>query len=681
MCGICGFKRGENASIQSDAAVIKNMCDMLAHRGPDGEGFFIDGNVALGHRRLSLIDLPGGGQPMVRDIDKLSDAPSDVSPTPIEQVVAVTFNGEIYNYKELAKELSEQGWDFETSSDTEVIIAGYVLWGGLHLLQKIRGMFAFAIWDSRSKSLFCARDPFGIKPFYYAFNDQGNFVFASEAKAILRFPGFEKRLNRHALEHYLCFQFNPLAETFFKDIHKLAPAHFMVVSPDNGLHVERYWRPVFAEDEGLGTEEARKKIDEAIKESVKRHNIADVEVGAYLSGGIDSSYVASMLSNINTHLKTFTVGFAEYCEKGATTNEIEWAEGLASDMGTRQKSRRVTKADFFDAMKSVQYHMDEPTADPAAVPLYYLNQMASTEVKAVVSGEGADELFAGYRLYESPIAAKKLGFVPKGALRAMSKVFTRFNLRGANFMRRASSDVSEWYYTNANDKAFSKSDLRKLLRFPFSSVAPTQIVSDSYREAKKESLDEVKSMQLVDIEHWLVGDILAKTDRMSMASSVECRVPYLDVDVFDVAAKLPTRLNVSSKNTKIALRDAARGALPEKYAEKQKLGFPVPLSDWLREDEVLEHVSWYFRSDVAARFFNTRELMRLLDDQRSGKDMSRKIWIIWMFLIWHQVYFPEEWTEDQGASITENADMAPSASASSSKVQRTSKCDRENVAA
>lgn len=659
MCGICGFIRNKNASIRSDINVLKDMCDMLAHRGPDGEGMFIDEHIAFGHRRLSLIDIPGGAQPMVVNIGEIDSLPTDNDlaiddsrtidrPACYDEksgdLIAVTFNGEIYNYKQLSLELAKEGWRFKTQSDTEVLLAGYVIWGGLRILKKVRGMFAFAIWDSRSKSLFCARDPFGIKPFYYTSRPSGNFAFASEAKALLRIPEFEKRLNKFALQHYLCFQFNPLNETFFEGIFKLPPAHYIVITPGSDIKMERYWEPKFKENPNFRKVEAGNRVDAAIRKSVKRHNVADVEVGAYLSGGIDSSYIASVLSKENPMLKTFTVGFKEFDSEDASSNEICAAEYLAEKIGSKQQSEYVTKVDFFNAMKDVQYFMDEPTADPAAVPLFYLNKMASTNVKAVISGEGADEIFAGYQLYGAPLTARRISFLPKKVLRFLSKCFCKFNLRGANYLRRASGKVSDWYYTNANKKAFSVAELRKLLRSSLNNVSPMRVVASSYQEAMKENLDEVKSMQLVDIEHWLVGDILAKSDKMSMANSIECRVPYLDIDVFEVAAQLPTRLNISSKNTKMVLRDASRNALPQRCSDKQKLGFPVPLCKWLREERILQLISNYFKCDVANKFFNTKELFKLLEDHASGKDMSRKIWIIWTFLIWHQLYFPEEWT-------------------------------------
>lgn len=643
MCGICGFKRGINADIQSDTNVIKNMCNALAHRGPDGEGFYINDEIALGHRRLSLIDLSGGAQPMVRVLNTMPSLQLEGSQDDPDATLVITFNGEIYNYQDLAKELTSLGWEFETHSDTEVLLAGYAIWGKEELLDKLRGMFAFAIWDSRDGSLFCARDPFGIKPFYYSTNNGSGFVFASEAKAILQYPPFEKELNIEALEYYLCFQFNPLNETFFKGIFKLPAAHYMVVKSDGEIELTRYWRPVFKENKNLTAQEASDKIEQAMLKTVERHNVADVEVGAYLSSGIDSSYTASVLSKINPDLKTFTVGFSELSNGHNATNEIVWAEELAELIGTSQKSEHVTKEDFFDAVKSVQWHMDEPSADPASIPLFYLNRMAAMDVKAVLSGEGADELFAGYRLYETPLTAKKATFLPKWLLKPAASIFAKLNLKGANYLKRASSDISEWYYTNANDKAFSKDELENILEIPFNSVLPTKIVEESYKQAKEDNLDDVKSMQLVDIQHWLVDDILLKADKMSMANSLECRVPYLDIDVFELASTLPTSLNVSTENTKIALRRSAKNTLPKEWAEKQKLGFPVPLSEWLRNDDIREQVTWYFQNDTASKYFNTEELMNLLNEHQSGKDMSRKIWIIWMFLIWHQLYFPEEW--------------------------------------
>lgn len=610
MCGICGF----TPATQDDAPILKSMCDVIAHRGPDGQGQFIQDNVALGHRRLSLIDLEGGSQPIVRDDH------------------AIVFNGEIYNYRDLRKELEIKGWTFNTNSDTEVLLVSYLEWGK-DALNKLRGMFAFAIWNCKTQELFCARDFFGIKPFYYTFSN-GAFIFASEIKGILEHPAYERELNMEALEAYLEFQFSALPETFFKGIFKLAPAHYMRVFPDGSSKIVRYWKPEYNFNENRTREETAAAIVEAMQESVRYHNVADVEVGSFLSSGIDSSYMAACLAKENPDIKTFTVGFAEY--KGER-DEISWAKELADKLGVSNSNKHIQEDEYWESLPLVQWHMDEPSADPSAVALYFVDKIAAEQVKAVLSGEGADEFFGGYKIYQAPLSNAKLGFLPKPFLRAASKALKSLGLRGANYLERASETAEDWYYTNANGVAFTRSDLKTLLKNAPTGKTPQELTAPVYAEAQ--DLDEITRMQYVDLFFWLVGDILLKTDKMSMAHSLESRVPFLDKKVFELSATIPTEQRVSGSNTKITLRDAAESQIPKDWAQKEKLGFPVPVEAWLREEKYYNLVKAWFTSDIAEQFFNTEELMKILDEHRSGKNLSRKIWIIYMFLMWYKIYF------------------------------------------
>ena len=685
MCGICGFTAANESA--EDHAVLKAMCDAMAHRGPDGEGRYIADGIALGHRRLSLVDLQSGGQPMVRaGKGKQADvwspaiafdhvrgeaariARDDAVPRAAVQRRgrwSIVFNGEIYNYRELRNELMALGYEFATGSDTEVLLVGYIAWSEEALL-RLRGMFAFAIYDAETRELFCARDFFGIKPFYYTVQD-GAFIFASEVKSILEHPAYERELNEQALAQYLCFQFSALHDTFFKGVYKLPPGHCMRVRLDGSMAIDRYWKPGYAFDENLSAQRAADAIEEIMRDSVAYHNIADVEVGSFLSSGIDSSYLAALLARENPDIKTFTVGFSEYA---GDRDEVSWARELACLLDVENDSKHISREEFLDALPLVQWHMDEPSADPSAVALYFVDQLAARRVKAVLSGEGADEFFGGYRVYQAPLASSHVSGIPKPLLRAGSKVLRAAGRRGANYLERASEQVEDWYYTNANGVAFSPAERNHILsadvlnrlgqaRWPGGMQAaiglhphgeetasivgipdPQQLTAPLYAEVAE--FDQVTRMQYVDLWFWLVGDILLKTDKMSMAHSLESRVPFLDREVFEVSASIPPSLKLNEAQTKIALRESAERTIPHSWAQKEKLGFPVPLAAWLRDEFLFEPVRREFESDEAARFFDVDELLRLLEEHRGGiADNSRRIWIVYSFLMWYRIFFIE----------------------------------------
>lgn len=643
MCGICGF----TGATEADLPVLKAMCDVMAHRGPDGEGQYLADGVALGHRRLSLIDLANGNQPMVRATgahNSVIASPAVEGSAPGSFTIgdyAIVFNGEIYNYRDLRTELAAEGWTFKTESDTETLLVSYLAWGKL-LLDKVRGMFAFAIWDKQNRELFCARDFFGIKPFYYTMQEDAHgpqFIFASEIKCILEHPAYERTLNEEALEQYLCFQFTALPETFFKGIYKLEPAHCMTVRADGTVETERYWRPTYNFDQNRSREDTVEAIDAAMRESVRYHNVADVEVGSFLSSGIDSSYMAACLAKENPDIKTFTVGFAEY---EGERDEITWARELADELHIENNSKHISEEEYWESLPTVQWHMDEPSADPSAVALYFVDQEAAKKVKAVLSGEGADEFFGGYRIYQTPFANAKLSWAPKGLLRGASKMARGLGVRGANYLERASETVEDWYYTNANGVAFSPAERERLRAGKRADAdahtpSPQELTAPVYEEAA--GLDETTRMQYVDLYFWLVGDILLKTDKMSMAHSLESRVPFLDKEVFNISRTIPTPLKADGEQTKITLREAAERAIPKDWAQKEKLGFPVPVVNWLRQDRYYEQVKEWFTGDIASKFFDTDELVRLLDEHKAGADRSRKIWIVYMFLMWYKIYF------------------------------------------
>lgn len=660
MCGICGF----TGAVEADLPILKAMCDVMAHRGPDGEGQYIDDGIALGHRRLSLIDLEGGNQPMVRATGEHASAVTspalmpDGTPCASPEAAAakgdyaIVFNGEIYNYRDLRAELEAQGWEFQTSSDTEVLLTGYLAWGE-GVLDRLRGMFAFAIWNRATRELFCARDFFGIKPLYYTVQQGAagpQLIFASEIKCILEHPAYERALNEDALEQYLCFQFSALDETFFKGIFKLPPAHCMTVRADGAVEMRRYWRPEYAFDEGRSREDTVEAIDAAMRESVRYHNVADVEVGSFLSSGIDSSYMAACLAKENPAIKTFTVGFAEY---EGERDEITWARELADELHIANSSKHIGEEEYWASLPRVQWHMDEPSADPSAVALYFVDQIAAEQVKAVLSGEGADEFFGGYRIYQTPFANAKLSWAPKGLLKGASKAARALGVRGANYLERASERPEDWYYTNANGVAFSPEERERLRAGKRAAgvlrpAAPQELIAPAYAEVA--GLDDTTRMQYVDLFFWLVGDILLKTDKMSMAHSLESRVPFLDKRVFEVSATIPTRLKANGEQTKLTLREAAERAIPKDWAQKEKLGFPVPVVNWLRQDRYYDEIKAWFTGDIAAKFFDTGELVRLLDEHKAGADRSRKIWIVYMFLMWYKIYFVDQKAPEKPAA-------------------------------
>ncbi len=605
MCGFVGF----TGTVPNNEIIINTMMDRIVHRGPDSSGIYTDDNVTLGFRRLSMIDLEGGTQPIFNE----------------DKSIVVMLNGEIYNYKELTAELKEKGHIFYTKSDTEVLVHLYEEYGH-NMIKRLRGMFAVVIFDKRDNSLFCFRDYFGIKPLYYSVTN-GNIVFGSEIKSILDYPHFDKKLNMLALENYLTFQYSVLTETFFEGIFKLYPSHYLVFK--NGkLDIKRYYEPKF-DPEPIDEDEAVELIDKTILESIEYHKVSDVEVGSFLSSGVDSSYVASCFNG----RKTFTVGF-DYDKY----NEVEYAKSLTESIGIENHSKMISKDDYWNILPKIQYHMDEPLADPSAVALYFVSQHASKQLKIALSGEGADEFFGGYNIYKEPMDIKFLTNLPRFLRKFLGKLASiiPFNIKGKNLLIRASQDVEERFIGNA--KIFSKEERENVLLNPIGKYRPQDLTKPYYTRVN--DLDDVTKMQYIDIHFWLLGDILLKADKMSMANSLEVRVPFLDIKVFEMASKLPTNLKVGKDGTKLAFRKAAHRHLPEEVANKKKLGFPVPIRIWLREDEYYNKVLSEFSSEVAKKYFKFDEIKKLLDVHRDGKiDNSRKIWTIYMFLVWHKEYF------------------------------------------
>lgn len=609
MCGFVGFT-GAGALPDADA-VLHKMTDRIAHRGPDDASYYADGEVALGFRRLSIIDLDGGRQPLFNEDGSL----------------VLVFNGEIYNYRELRRELLKAGHTFSTKTDSEVLLHGYEEYGE-DLPRRLRGMFAFVIWDKNRRRLFGARDYFGIKPFYYA-KMNGAFMFGSEIKSFLDHPLFSKELNLSALEGYLSFWYSPPGEdTFFKGVHKLPAAHCFTYE-DGEMRLTRYWRPEFEADESKTLEEWADEISRVFDDSVAAHKIADVEVGSFLSSGVDSSYITCS-ANV---AKTFTVGYSS----GDKYDEVSYAKELSEHLGARNTAKLITPEEYWAVLPKIQYHMDEPLADPAAVALYFVCNTASKQLKVVMSGEGSDELFGGYNVYGEPMTCAWYDKIPLPVRRAIGKAAERLpHVRGLNFLVRRGKPLEERFIGSSN--VFSEAERKRLLKIQTDAPSPASVVAPYYAEVADK--DGVTKMQYVDIHSWLPGDILLKADKMSMANSLEVRVPFLDREVMDVARRIPARYRVSKENTKLALREAARRRMPEKWAGKRKLGFPVPIRVWLREEPYYSTVKAAFESPDAERFFHTERLLKLLDEHKSGRvDNFRRIWTVYSFLVWYKVYF------------------------------------------
>jgi asparagine synthase (glutamine-hydrolysing) len=609
MCGFVGFTN----KINDASIVLGKMMDRIKHRGPDSDGKYVDEQIAMGFRRLSIIDLSDQGSQPIFNEDKS---------------LVLTFNGEIYNYKDLREELVASGHKFYTHTDSEVLIHGYEQWGE-DMLDKLRGMFAFVIFNKNTNEVFGARDFFGIKPLYYAKMGE-TLMWGSEIKSFLDHPHFKKELNTDVLETYLTFQYSPTTETFFKNVYKLPAAHCFTYK--NGeMNVRRYWEVKFHADNGPSLEDWVNRISDTFKNSVEVHKFADVEVGSFLSSGVDSSYVAAV-ANVD---KTFTVGFGE----DEKYNEIGYAKEFSKYIHKENFSKVISPEEYWNSLSKIQYHMDEPLADPAAVALFFVCQIASEKVKAVLSGEGADEIFGGYNIYHNPADMASYFKIPRPIRKAVGAVADKLpHKHGINYLIRGSKDLDERFIGNAY--IFSEKERKDILSIKTNAPDAMAITKPFYDKVRDQ--DQVTQMQYIDLHLWMTGDILLKADKMSMAHSLELRVPFLDRKVMELAEQIPVKDRVTETETKYAMRLAALQACPPQTAKKKKLGFPVPIRVWLKEDKYYNIVKDKFTSPQSAQFFHTDKLVQLLDDHRACKyDYSRKIWTVFSFLVWYDVYFSD----------------------------------------
>lgn len=611
MCGFVGFLN-EEANNDQNAAVIREMADQIRHRGPDQDDYFVDEDISLGFRRLSIIDLAGGSQPILNE----------------DGSMVLVFNGEIYNFKTLREDLIEKGHLFKTQTDSEVLLHGYEEYGP-DFTKRLRGMFAYLIWDKNKKTLFGARDIFGIKPFFY-YDDGKTLLFASEIKAFCANPRFKKELNRERIPEYLCFEYIPSNETLFKHVYKMPPASYFICK-DGKMEITEYYHLQYHIDDEKSLAEWEDIIAETFRDSTEVHGIADVEVGCFLSSGMDSSYAVKEMAKGN-RVKTFSVGFAE--EK---YSELKYAEEYAKTIGVDIFTKKITADEYFDAVPTVQYYMDEPLPNPSAIALYFLTKKAAEQVKVVLSGEGADELFGGYYYYQDPLALQKYQKLPKSLRKGIAKIAEKLpeGTHGKRFLVRGAQTIDEYYIRNNYN--FNWRERSKYLNPDIPAPDPAVFTKPFFDDCKGE--DDITRMQYVDMKTWLVQDILVKADRMSMANSLELRVPFLDKKMLEVALSIPSRYRVSKDLTKIALRGAAAKQLPEKNAKMKKMGFPVPLNDWLKQDKYYAMVEKTFQSDPAAQFFNRDAILSLLREHREGKHNMKRIWTIYCFLLWYQAYF------------------------------------------
>ncbi|MDV7244215.1 MULTISPECIES: asparagine synthase (glutamine-hydrolyzing) [Rhodococcus] len=623
MCGLLGLLTSGETSDYAVSQVDEAM-HCLRHRGPDEHGTWHDDHLVFGFNRLSIIDIEHSHQPL------------RWGPAENPQRYALTFNGEIYNYLEVRAELAEQfGAQFVTEGDSEAIVAAFHYWGE-DAVRRLRGMFAFAIWDTETRELFIARDPFGIKPLFLA-TGTGGTAFGSEKKSLLELAdliGIGTDLDPRAVEHYTVLQYVPEPETLHKDIRRLESGCFARVRPAEAPVITRYFAPTFpVQPFTAGTEKARyAEIAAALEDSVAKHMRADVTVGSFLSGGIDSTAIAALAMRHNPNLITFTTGFER-----EGYSEVDVAAESAEAIGARHVVKVVSPAEFAAAIPEIVWYLDDPVADPALVPLWFVAKEARKHVKVVLSGEGADELFGGYTIYREPLSLKPFEYLPKGLRRAAGRLSERIpdGTRGKSLLNRGSLTLEERYYGNA--RSFNDAQLRTVLRDFRPEWTHRDVTDPIY--AQSQGWDPVARMQHLDLFTWLRGDILVKADKMTMANSLELRVPFLDPEVFEVASRVPLEQKITKNTTKYALRQALEGIVPGHVLHRAKLGFPVPLRHWLRGTELFDWAHEQIAASGTDHLLDKAAVAKMLDDHRDGvSDHSRRLWTVLTFMVWHGIF-------------------------------------------
>ncbi|KAB3520845.1 asparagine synthase (glutamine-hydrolyzing) [Corynebacterium sp. zg254] len=635
MCGLLGFIAADGSADQYVNAVEAAL-PCMHHRGPDDSGTWHDDNVVFGFNRLSIIDIDHSHQPL------------QWGPEGDDKRYTLTFNGEIYNYLELREELQAEGYTFNTEGDGEPIVVGFHHWGP-DVVHHLRGMFAFAVWDSAEQSLFIARDQFGIKPMFVATTSAGT-AFGSEKKCILSMAdaiGLSEELDIRAIAHYTDLQYVPEPETLHRGIRRLESGSYGIITPGGTLQETRWFEPTFpVRPVSSGSEtQVFKKIAEALEDSVEKHMRADVTVGSFLSGGIDSTAIATLAKRHNPNLLTFTTGFER-----EGYSEIDVAAESAAAIGVEHIVKVVSPEEFAAAIPQIIWYLDDPVADPALVPLHFVAAEARKHVKVVLSGEGADELFGGYTIYKEPLSLAPFDKVPSPLKKVLAKVGDAMpeGVRGKSLLQRGTMSMEDRYYGNA--RSFNYQQLERVLREIRPEWDHREVTAPIY--AKSTSMDPVARMQHLDLFTWMRGDILVKADKINMANSLELRVPFLDKVVFEVAETLPHELKVSHGTTKYALRKAMEFIVPEHVLNRKKLGFPVPLRHWLAGDELYGWAKENIEASQTDHIFNKAEVLAMLDEHRtamnsgSGPDHSRRIWTVLCFMIWHGIFVEHRITPD-----------------------------------
>ncbi len=625
MCGLLALLRDPSADV-SPALVdaVSGASHLMRHRGPDEPGTWSDKRAVLGFNRLSIIDIAHSHQPLRWGPPEAPDR------------YVLVFNGEIYNYLELREELAaKHGAVFATDGDGEAIIAAYHHWG-TGALTRLRGMFAFALWDTAEYELFCARDLFGIKPLFLATGAGGTAV-GSEKKCLLELGpelGIDLGIDERAVQHYTVLQYVPEPETLHRGVRRLESGSYARVRPGKPPEVTRYFTPRFdAKPFGSGGEQARyDEITAVLEDSVAKHMRADVTVGAFLSGGIDSTAIAALAMRHNPRLVTFTTGFER-----EGFSEVDVAVASAEAIGARHVTKVVNQAEFVAALPEIVWYLDEPVADPALVPLFFIAREARKHVKVVLSGEGADELFGGYTIYREPLSLRPFDYLPRPVRRSLGKASKPLpdGMRGKSLLHRGSQTLEERYYGNA--RSFSDAQLRAVLPGFREDWTHTDVTAPVY--AASDGWDPVARMQHIDLFTWLRGDILVKADKMTMANSLELRVPFLDPEVFAVASRLPLEQKITRATTKFALRRALEPIVPAHVLNRPKLGFPVPIRHWLRAGELLDWAYATVRASQAGDLVDVAAVRAMLDEHRSGaSDHSRRLWTVLIFMLWHAIF-------------------------------------------
>jgi len=622
MCGLLGMLAA-TGNVDKYVDALERSLPCMRHRGPDAAGTWHDGDAAFGFNRLSIIDLEHSHQPLRWGPEDQPDR------------YAMTFNGEIYNYVELREELKGLGYTFHTEGDGEPIVVGYHHWGK-DVVNHLRGMFGIVIWDTHTKTMFAARDQFGIKPLYYATTEAGT-VFASEMKCILEMAdeiGLELNLDRRAIEHYVDLQYVPEPESLHANIRRVESGCTVTLRPGEDVVAERYFKPRFPVQQVKQGEEQQlfNRIAEALEDSVAKHMRADVTVGSFLSGGIDSTAIATLAKRHNPDLLTFTTGFER-----EGYSEVDVAAESAEAIGVEHIVKIVSPEEYAESIPKIMWYLDNPVADPSLVPLYFVAQEARKHVKVVLSGEGADELFGGYTIYKEPLSLAPFEKIPSPLRRGLGKLSQVLpeGMKGKSLLNRGSMTMEERYYGNA--RSFNFEQMQRVIPWAKREWDHREVTAPIY--AQSEDFDPVARMQHLDLFTWMRGDILVKADKINMANSLELRVPFLDKEVFKVAESIPYDLKISHGTTKYALRKAMEQIVPAHVLHRKKLGFPVPMRHWLAGDELYDWAQDTINESQTEDIFNKKEVLEMLKEHRDGvSDHSRRLWTVLSFMIWHGIF-------------------------------------------